>query len=233
MTAASVVMTVKNPAGVEAPGTVEYNSANRTARFTPTAPLAENTAYTVTARATDVAGNAMPAAKSWSFTTWSSAACPCTLLTAGPPAVADAGDGSPTELGVRFVPSVQGFITGVRFYKSAANTGTHTGTLWSTTGTALATGTFNSETATGWQTLNFASPVPVTAGTTYVASYFAPNGHYSADQNYFTDDVVRVPLTAPGGDNGVYSDAPAGGYPSSSFRSSNYWVDPVFRTTLP
>ena len=45
----------------------------------------------------------------------------------------------------------------------------------------LATGTFTGETASGWQTLQFASPVAVTADTTYVASYFAPNGHYSAD----------------------------------------------------
>ena len=44
--------------------------------------------------------------------------------------------------------------------------------LWSSTGTLLATGTFSNETASGWQELDFSSPVAVTAGTTYVASYF-------------------------------------------------------------
>ena len=53
------------------------------------------------------------------------------------------------------VPAADGFITGVRFYKGAGNTGTHTGTLYSASGSVLATGTFSNETATGWQMLNF------------------------------------------------------------------------------
>ena len=47
------------------------------------------------------------------------------------------------------------------------------------TGTKLATGTFTNESTQGWEQLNFATPVAVTAGTTYVASYYDPNGHYS------------------------------------------------------
>ena len=35
-----------------------------------------------------------------------------------------------------------GYITGMRFYKSLANTGTHTGTLWTSAGQKLATATF-------------------------------------------------------------------------------------------
>ncbi len=31
------------------------------------------------------------------------------------------------------------------------------------------------------------TPIAVTAGTTYVASYFAPNGGYSADPAYFAN----------------------------------------------
>ena len=46
------------------------------------------------------------------------------------------------NVGMSFTSSVSGFVTGVRFYKSAANTGTHIGTLWSATGTQLATVTF-------------------------------------------------------------------------------------------
>ena len=37
----------------------------------------------------------------------------------------------------------------------------------------------SNETASGWQAVTFATPVPITASTTYIASYLAPNGHYS------------------------------------------------------
>ncbi len=40
-------------------------------------------------------------------------------------------------------------MTGVRFYKSAANTGTHIGSLWSASGQLLAQATFTNETASG------------------------------------------------------------------------------------
>jgi hypothetical protein len=113
----------------------------------------------------------------------------------------------------------------MRFYKSAANVGTHTGTLWSSTGTQLATGTFTGETASGWQTLTFTTPVSVTAGSVYTASYFDPQGHYSVSSNYFTADVVNGPLTAPSTGNGVYVYGSGGVAPTSSFGASNYWVD--------
>ena len=35
----------------------------------------------------------------------------------------------------------------------------------------------------GWQTASFPSAVPISAGTTYVAAYTAPNGRYSADSS--------------------------------------------------
>ena len=42
----------------------------------------------------------------------------------------------------------------------------------------------------------FSSPVGVTAGTDYVAGYFAPNGHYSYTGAAFTSAVTNGPLTA-------------------------------------
>ena len=59
---------------------------------------------------------------------------------------------------------VFGAITGVRFYKAAANTGTHIGSLWTADGQRLAQATFTGETASGWQTVTFASPGPGPAG---------------------------------------------------------------------
>jgi len=150
------------------------------------------------------------------------------------PGTVDSGDPSAVSLGVKFVPSVGGYVTGVRFYKAAANTGTHTGSLWPASGgtSPLATGTFTGETASGWQTLQFASPVAVTGGATYVVSYYAPNGHYSNNGGFFASGYSNGPLSAPGGANGVYLYG-GDGFPTQSYNSSNYWVDPIFTTTAP
>jgi hypothetical protein len=98
--------------------------------------------------------------------------CPCTIWsTTSAPTNVDGGPDSPIELGVTFRSDVNGYIAGIRFYKSSANTGTHVGNLWTSTGSLLATATFTAETASGWQQVNFSSPVAVTANTVYVASY--------------------------------------------------------------
>ncbi|MFC4069676.1 DUF4082 domain-containing protein [Actinoplanes subglobosus] len=145
------------------------------------------------------------------------------------PAVAD---GSPVELGVRVKPAVDGYITGIRFYKGEGNTGTHTGSLWSANGTRLRTGTFQDETASGWQTLTFSSPVKVDGGTTYVASYYAPSGNYAADSWFLTQNWVNGPLTAlratSSAGNGLFKYANGGGFPEESFDSANYYVDVTF-----
>jgi Domain of unknown function (DUF4082) len=132
---------------------------------------------------------------------------------------------------------VAGYITGIRFYKGSTNTGTHVGHLWTTTGTLLATATFTNESASGWQQVNFSTPVAITAGTTYVASYFAPMGHYAGDSFYFVPiGVTSGALTAlsdsAAGGNGVYQYGATGGFPSNSYFGTNYWVDVVFSTTV-
>ncbi len=47
------------------------------------------------------------------------------------PSLVDAGPDSAVELGVKFRSDTAGYITGIRFYKASANTGTHVGNLWS------------------------------------------------------------------------------------------------------
>ena len=54
------------------------------------------------------------------------------------PGRADAGADSPVELGVKFQLRRRRLRHGVRFYKSAANTGAHVGNLWTQHGTLLA-----------------------------------------------------------------------------------------------
>src|SRR5690606_8431197 len=129
---------------------------------------------------------------------------------------------------------VDGEISGIRFYKGPQNLGTHIGNLWTATGTRLASATFTDESAGGWQQVSFTNPVPVTAGTTYVASYFAPQGKYSVDENYFAATYTNGPLTAPSsasaGGNGVYRYGSTSAFPNATFAASNYWVDVVFRS---
>ena len=137
-------------------------------------------------------------------------------------------DPNPGELGVKFQSSVAGTVSGIRFYKGPQNTGTHVGNLWSSTGALLATVTFSNETATGWQQANFCSSVSIQANTTYVASYHTNTGFYSADNNYFVIDHGSGVLTArASGGNGVYVYG-SGGFPTETYKASNYWIDVVF-----
>ena len=90
------------------------------------------------------------------------------------PATIDGGDAQSAELGMKFEAMSTGVITGVRFYKGGANTGTDLADLWTANGTLLATATFTNETASGWQQVNFSTPVVVQANTEYVVSYYRP-----------------------------------------------------------
>jgi hypothetical protein len=232
----TLTFTLKTPAGSTVQADTSYDVSSKTATLTPDTPLIAATTYQVSVQATDGFGNAMTAPYTWSFTsgtTQPAPTCPCTLwATSATPATPNSGDTNSVELGTRFKPSINGQITGVRFYKGSLNTGTHTGTLWSSTGQQLATGTFGTETASGWQTLTFATPVAVTAGTAYVVSYHAPSGNYSANSGYFANSRTVYPLSAPadgdGGGNGLYLYSASTAFPTGSYGSTNYWVDPIF-----
>jgi hypothetical protein len=145
------------------------------------------------------------------------------------PAVVADSDSNAVELGVRFRSDVAGTVTGIRYYRSASNTGAHTAHLWSNGGTLLASATFATTTTTGWQTVRFARPVTVSAGRSYVASYHTDVGHYSADNGYFSgkgkdSGPLHAPADSSSSHNGVYH---YGGtaFPTDSYRGSNYWVD--------
>ncbi len=148
------------------------------------------------------------------------------------PEVVDGGDSSATEVGVKFRSHVKGWITAIRFYKSAANSGRHIATLWSATGQKLATAAFSDETPSGWQQVNFARRVPVRADTTYVASYHTDAGHYSADPYYFVagrdNGMLDFLESTSASGNGVYLRSPQSAFPTQSRLGANYWVDVVF-----
>jgi len=141
----------------------------------------------------------------------------------------------PAELGLRFMSQVPGYITGLRFYKSAKNLGQHIGYLRTATGTLLASVTFTNESASGWQQANFSSPIAIDANTVYVVSYQSPNGLYAVDAGYFatsgiTNQMLYAPPDGQYGPNGSYTSS--NGLPASSSGSSNYWVDVVFTTAI-
>ena len=80
----------------------------------------------------------MPSDVSWTFSTGAGLGCPCTIWpdTATPAVAADPSAGA-IELGVKWRAEVDGFVTGLRFYKGPGNTGPHIGNVWTSTGTLL------------------------------------------------------------------------------------------------
>ena len=149
------------------------------------------------------------------------------------PATPDVGPDSAVELGVSFTADSNGFVTGIRFYKSPSNSGVHVGNLWTNTGVKLASATFTGETASGWQQVNFSTPVAISANSVYVASYHTTIGHYSANWSYFaTSGVNNAPLhalaSAAATPDGRYAYGSNSSFPTGSHQAANYWVDVLF-----
>jgi uncharacterized protein (TIGR03437 family) len=217
-----------NSANLTVPASVAVPAGSTSATFRATAGTITSTqSATVTATyggASKTATLSLTGSSNTTLTIWPSSAQPANI---------DSRDTQAVELGVKFRSTVAGTVTGVRFYKASTNTGTHVGHLWSKSGSLLATVTFSGETASGWQQASFPAAVAISANTTYVISYRAPAGHYSYNANYFQSSAVtNGPLTAlqngTDGGNGVYKYGTTG-FPSSTYRSNNYWVDVVFK----
>ena len=205
----------------------------------PSAALAASTLYTATitggvSGVKDLAGNALASNFVWSFTTAAGGGggCPCTVFQPSNTPNDNANDGSGISLGMKFTSTQNGFVTGLRYYKGAGSTGTRVGSLWSSTGTLLGQVNFTNETASGWQQAALSSPVAITAGVTYVVSYFSPSGDYVATDPYFTQAVVNGPLrglaNGEDGSNGLYLYSATASFPTNSYNASNYWADVVF-----
>jgi|SRR5262245_30971206 len=238
-TTISLTDAAKNPV----PITVSDVASDSVAALVPQGLLQPGQKYTVTlkggiAEPHITSGYPLPSDYTWSFTT-APAPPPITTYKIWPsnPTPQNPTDisAAPTELGLKFRSDKDGLITGVRFYKGdATNGGGRLGHLWTLSGTLLSSVTFTNEKDSGWQEALFPAPIPITANTTYVVSYFAQQGHYAADNGYFDppEGVDSGPLHAlsnsEAGGNGVFLVGPQGGFPTDSFQSSNYWVDVIF-----
>ena len=190
--------------------------------------------HTIQSRAVDDSGN-LETPSAGITVTVEPRTCPCTLWDPANPAGPEDGDTHATEVGVKFRTDVDGWVTAIRYYKHAANTGTHIGNLWDINGNNLGSVIFTGESESGWQEAVFDAPVPVTADTTYVASYFG-YGHYAASEGYFATSFDNPPLHAlqdgVDGSNGVYIYSASSAFPTEEWNSANYWVDLVFVTEV-
>ena len=70
----------------------------------------------------------------------------------------------------------------------------------------------------------------MTAGTTYVASYFTSTGYPAATAQGLASAVTNGPLTALAG-GGVYAYGSANTFPTNTYNNNNYWVDVVYSPT--
>ena len=201
-------------------------SAGATATSVAVPSLTNGTSYTFTVARPTRSGHRQRSVASTAVTPND------TIFNFAAPTNVDSGDTNAAELGVKFTSSVAGTVTGIRFYKAPANTGTHIGSLWTAGGTLLASSTFANESASGWQSVSFGTPVTIKANTTYVAGYFDPSGHYSASVEMFSKVGVEAPpltalanTTSP---NGVYVYSAATKFPTNSYEATSYSVDVLF-----
>jgi hypothetical protein len=229
-TGSSGSITIRSRA-VDDSGNLEISSPGVTVSIGPGA----TSTPTPTATATPLPGTSTPTPTPGTPTPTSvPGSCPCTLFASSATPIAARGtDPNSVEVGVKFRADSAGVVTGLRFYKMAVNISSHVGSLWSSTGALLASATFTNESVSGWQQVTFNSPIPIAANTTYIASYHT-EGHYAADQTYFSGHSVdAAPLHALAngvdGGNGVYMYGPSTAFPSNTYNSSNYWVDVVFK----
>jgi Ca2+-binding RTX toxin-like protein len=203
-------------------GSPTYNAQTGKVTFAPDPGFIG--AATFTYQITD--GTNDPASASVNLTVLPPASTAQLFAYSDTPAVLSDPDSNSVNLGVKFLATEAGAITGLKYYKGAGDTGTHVGTLWASTGTLLASATFTNESASGWQYVTFANSVSISAGTTYVASYHS-NGHYTDTGNYFTSTYTNGALATPGPAAGVYAYGPNDLFPTST-SSANYWVDVLF-----
>jgi hypothetical protein len=243
----SETILLQDASGNPVPFSVPFKSSVLTT-FTilPAGLLQPLQTYTVTLKGgpnephiTDTMGTPLDSDYMWSFTT---AAPPPPIMTSSifaptdTPAIPTVNDLDAVEVGLKFRSDIDGLISGVRIYKGGPANGGDSilGHLWTSDGTQLSGGVvFLKEGESGWQQARIHPVVPITANTTYVVSYFAPQGRYSATPGQFAlMGVDSPPLHAlrdgVDGGNGVFLRNRIGGFPTQTSNSTNYWVDVVF-----
>ena len=236
-TVGSSTVQLRTSSGALVAATVAWDAIARRATLTPTTPLATNSSYTATIESgsngiADLAGNQLGSDYTWSFTTAGIPSCPCSLWAASAqPGLAASADSAAVEVGVRFTTATAGYISGVRFYKGASNTGTHTGNLWTHRHPARPRH-LHRRNRQRLATSQLRHPRPVSAGTTYIASYHDPNGHYALNLNYFTTAYSNGPSKPPPPTTASSATAPPATFPPTATKPATTGSS-VFTTQAP
>ena len=182
------------------------------------------------------------------YSLWSSSPRPIS------PAIPVEPDLKPVELGMKFRSNVPGKISAIQFYRTVPINSGYVVHLWDEQGNLLGDGVAieGQQPTPGWQTVQVYPPVSIEAGKTYIASYYANGGQYPENENFFnpkdgTDvavdntgvDVSNSALSAlciselVNGEyschNGLYKYGLGGGFPTETYKSSNYWIDVIFK----
>lgn len=193
----------------------------------------------------DFDGHSLAADMSWTFTASTTPLlCPCSLqdkqLPTGSTTYRETYSGG-LELGLKIVPTTNGYITALRFYKPLISPdASHTGHVWDGQGNLLATATTVDESEYGWQEATLDMPLSVTKDQLYILSFGLSTGDYQANFGKLATPLVSPGFTAyPSNDqrnsalgsgtaNSVYTTI-AGNYPSSpSVNNAYYYIDAVF-----
>ena len=133
------------------------------------------------------------------------------------------------ELGMKFLTSVAGQITKIKFYKISGETGTHTGRIWSPAGIQLSSAVFTNETDSGWQIVTLPTPLNINANLTYTVSVNAVV-NYASSVGALEYPISNGTLSSFNAVGGVYNNAP-GTRPTIS-SNTNYFRDIVFTPAL-
>jgi hypothetical protein len=152
------------------------------------------------------------------------------------PAYPVGGAGAAT-MGVKFWSSQPGTISAIRFYRGLTDPDGYVARLYTAGGTLLASATLSADSCSVpcWEVAKFASPIPISANTTYIATYYSDVGHGAWNDGGLSNGVTNGPLTAPAssavGGNGllIYANA----FPTGTFEASNWYVDVLFTPTAP
>lgn len=162
------------------------------------------------------------------------------IFTSQTPVAGNVNDATQYTLGTVWTPNVNGVVTHIRvFAPASAPASAFVGVLYSvtsnTTGVELGRATFGALTPTAWNTVALSTPVLVTAGSYYAATYRTPDFFVLTTSFFTSSGVTNGNLTA------IQSGSPYGngrlhvgdGFPeTTSAQQSNYFADIVFEVAV-
>jgi hypothetical protein len=160
---------------------------------------------------------------SWLAGTGQSLICKVPVFDNETPSEFNPTGGTPWSVGNIFYSDIPGYVTHLRYYKAAEETGSHELKLWTESGQFLASVTVNFGSGTGWVTGKLAGDgYPIQANTDYVVSVTTYT-RQSKTSCGLSSPIDNGPLTAHGGvwkqGDGVFPDTGS---------CSNYWTDVYF-----